>query len=140
VRPDSARRHTLENLLDSGAYTLNHVTAETFRQAHQCSARYPAEVSEFEATGLAPHWEPGFQAPFVQEARIRLAMSLQERHDLAINGTILIIGRIEQAWLPEDCLGPDGFVDLEQAGTVASSGLDSYHLTQRLGRLPYAKP
>jgi hypothetical protein len=35
---------------------------------------------------------------------------------------------------------PDGFVDLEKAGTLTCSGLDSYHKTARIARLSYAKP
>ena len=33
----------------------------------------------------------------------------------------------------------DGFVDIEAIDTVAVSGLDSYHVTERLARLAYAK-
>ena len=34
----------------------------------------------------------------------------------------------------------DGYVDIERAGTIAISGLDSYHETKRIARLSYAKP
>jgi len=34
----------------------------------------------------------------------------------------------------------DGFLDIEKAGTITSAGLDSYHTTQVLKRLEYAKP
>ena len=33
----------------------------------------------------------------------------------------------------------DGFIDLEKAGSVTVSGLDSYHVTKKLARLSYAK-
>jgi len=36
-------------------------------------------------------------------------------------------------------LQEDGFVDIEAIDTVAVSGLDSYHVTERLARLAYAK-
>jgi len=42
--------------------------------------------------------------------------------------------------LPEELLTDDGFVSLEKAGTVAVSSLDTYHQTQLLGHLSYAKP
>lgn len=35
---------------------------------------------------------------------------------------------------------PDGYVDIESLDLVTISGLDSYHSTQRLHRLSYAKP
>jgi hypothetical protein len=42
--------------------------------------------------------------------------------------------------IPEASLEEDGYIDLEAAGTVTCSGLDSYHRTERIGRLTYAKP
>jgi hypothetical protein len=34
----------------------------------------------------------------------------------------------------------DGTIDLEAAGSLTVAGLDSYHRTQKIGRLAYAKP
>jgi flavin reductase (DIM6/NTAB) family NADH-FMN oxidoreductase RutF len=66
-------------------------------------------------------------------------MEFKQRIDLTINGTIMIIGEIKNIYIPEDCLQDDGFLDIEKAGTVTCSGLDSYHLSKSLERLPYAK-
>jgi hypothetical protein len=52
----------------------------------------------------------------------------------------MIIGKINHVFLPDNCLLEDGFVDLEKAGTITCSGLDSYHSTNKLARLSYAKP
>ena len=139
-RPDSVPRHSLENLLATGVYTLNHVTGEMVPSAHQTAARYPREQSEFDATGLTPLWQGDFEAPFVKESRVRLGMRYREHHPMAINGTIIVIGEICHIHMPEHILGEDGFADLEQAGSVAVIGLDSYHSTRRLDRLSYAKP
>ena len=139
-RPDSVERHTLTNIENTGVYTINHLNAEMYTQAHQTSARYSKEQSEFEATGLNPVFEPGIAAPFVAESRLRFSLELREKIPLEINGTILIIGQITSVWLPEGVLQADGFIDLEQAGSLTCSGLDSYHQTQRLARLSYAKP
>jgi hypothetical protein len=51
-----------------------------------------------------------------------------------------MIGKIIKVMLPDDCVLPDGFIDIERAGTITVSGLDSYHTTNRLSRLSYAKP
>ena len=48
IRPGGDERHTLRNILDTGYYSLNHVTPDIIEPAHQTAARYPAEVSEFE--------------------------------------------------------------------------------------------
>lgn len=140
IRPDPVERHTLSNLLASGCYTLNHVRADWLEAAHQTAARYPREQSEFAATGLTEGWWPGFAAPFVQEASVRMGLRLREHQELAINGTHLVIGEVVQLELPGECLREDGSLDLEVAGSIALSGLDSYHATRRLRRLAYAKP
>jgi len=140
VRPHSVDRHSLGNLLATGVYTLNHVNRDIYQQAHQTSARYPKEVSEFAATGLTELWQEGFGAPYVQEAGIRLGLAFWEHRHLAINGTELIIGEIMQVWTLDDCVQDDGFVDIERAETVALSGLDCYHRSEYLTRLSYAKP
>ena len=140
MRPDSVERHTLANILSVGYYTINHLNEAIYKQAHQTSARYPKEVSEFDATGLTAEFKNNFKAPFVAESQIQLGIEFKERINLTINNTIMIIGEIKEMYFPTDCLLEDGYLDIEKAGTIACTGLDSYHLTQRLERLPYAKP
>lgn len=140
IRPHAVDRHTLEYLQETGCYTINHVHDGIIAAAHQTSARYPREVSEFEACGLTPEYCHDFPAPFVSEARIRLGMTLVETQELTVNGTVLVIGAIEHVLLPEGMMAEDGYVDVERTGTVALSGLDSYHRTRRAGRWAYAKP
>jgi flavin reductase (DIM6/NTAB) family NADH-FMN oxidoreductase RutF len=140
MRPDSVERHTLANILDTGFYTINHINAQIYEQAHQTSARYPKSMSEFDATGLTPQFKNDFVAPFVEESQIQLAMEFKERLDISINQTIMIIGEVKAIHFPTDCLAPDGFMNIEKAGTITVAGLDSYHTTQPLQRLPYAKP
>jgi len=139
-RPDTVERHTLTNIENTGIYTINHLTEAIYTKAHQTAARYPKEQSEFEAVGLTPEFEDGIPAPFVSESPLRFSLELREKISLGINGTILIIGQITHIWLPDQVLQADGFIDLEQAGTLTCSGLDSYHRTQRLARLSYPKP
>jgi flavin reductase (DIM6/NTAB) family NADH-FMN oxidoreductase RutF len=139
-RPDTVERHTLSNIEYTGYYTLNHLTDKIYEQAHQTSARYPKGASEFKATGLTPEFWEYFPAPFVAESPIRFAMEMREKIPLDLNGTILLIGQIKHVLLPDHVLQPDGFVDLEKAGSLTCSGLDSYHRTQRIARLSYAKP
>lgn len=55
-RPDSRRRHTLENIMETNCFTINHVNKTIYKKAHQRSARYPKHVSGFEATGLTPEF------------------------------------------------------------------------------------
>jgi flavin reductase (DIM6/NTAB) family NADH-FMN oxidoreductase RutF len=139
MRPDSVERHTLANILETRFYTINHLNEAIYRQAHQTSAKYPREVSEFDATGLHAEYKGNCKAPFVKESNVQLAVEFKQRIDLDINNTIMIIGEIKDIYFPENCWQADGFLDIEKAGTIACSGLDSYHVTHPLERLPYAK-
>ena len=139
-RPSPPERNTYSNIIETGFYTINHVNETIYKQAHQTSARYDKEISEFEITGLTPEYKDAFFAPYVTESNIQLGIEFKEKIDLTINNTILIIGEITQIYIPETCLSADGFVDIEKANTVTCSGLDSYHKTVQLDRLSYAKP
>lgn len=139
-RPGVVERHTLENILETGFYTINHINEEIFKQAHQTSAKYDREISEFEVTNLNPEYKNGFLAPFVKESYVQLAMEFKEKIVLNINKTVLVIGEVNTVYFPEDCIQIDGFLDIEKAESITCSGLDSYHKTTRIDRLSYAKP
>lgn len=139
-RPSPPQRDTLANILETGFYTINHINESIYKQAHQTSARYDYGESEFDITGLNPEFKNNFLAPFVQESHIQMGIEFKERIDITINNTIMVIGEIKEVYIPENCLGDDGFIDLEKANTITCSGLDSYHKTQKLDRLSYAKP
>lgn len=139
-RPSPPERDTMRNILETGFYTINHITESIYTKGHQTSARYDADISEFEAVGLTPEFKEGFLAPFVKESVIQLGIAFKEKVDITINNTTMIIGEIVQIYIPESCYNEDGFVDIEKANTITCSGLDSYHKTVRLDRLSYAKP
>ncbi|MDB9741659.1 flavin reductase [Akkermansiaceae bacterium] len=138
TRPASVERHTLNNILETGVWTLNHVHEEIMAQAHQCSARY--EVSEFEATGLREVYVDGIEAPFVEEARVRYALELREVMDIKVNDTKLIIGEVIYIETYDAFLLPDGGLDLVQAGSLGSTALDTYFDINQCGKFDYAKP
>ncbi len=139
-RPSPPQRDTLTNLLEVGYYTVNHINKAIYEKAHQTSARYDKEISEFDATGLTAEYKNDFKAPFVAESVVQIGIKFREKIDIKINRTTMVIGEIVQVHFPADCLSKDGFLDLEKATTVTCSGLDSYHSTEKLGRLSYPKP
>jgi flavin reductase (DIM6/NTAB) family NADH-FMN oxidoreductase RutF len=138
-RPDTVQRDTLTNILNTKQYTINYISAGDFEKAHQTSAKYETGTSEFEACGFTPQFDDDFKAPFVAEAPIKIAMAYEQRIDIALNNTILIIGRIEKIKLDEQFIAPDGFINLEQANTLGCAGLDAYYESKLIGRLHYAK-
>lgn len=140
MRPHTVVRDTLQNIKETGEYTINHICRSIIEPAHHSSARFEPDVSEFEALGLTPLKSEHVKAPFVAESNIRLGMQVQDIQLLAINQTELVIGQIVEVQLEEKWLAEDGYVDIEAADTIAISGLDSYHSTERQGRYSYAKP
>lgn len=139
MRPHVVPRHTIENIEATHHFTFNHVREEFFEEAHQTSARYPKEISEFEATGLKEEYSESFPAPYVLESSVKIGLRFVERHFITANATQLIVGEVIELRLPTIGIMSDGFVDLEKLGTITVSGLDSYHTTRSLKRLPYAK-
>ncbi len=140
IRPDSVERHTLRNILETGVFTINHIHESFFIQAHQTSARYPKEISEFKEANLSEELIENYYAPFVKESAIKISATFEQKINVEINGTVLLIAKVNYISLPRHCLLPDGFVDIEKAGTITCSGLDSYHSTKKIARLSYAKP
>jgi len=140
IRPHSVARHTLENIINTQYYTINHVNETIYQQAHQTSARYAINESEFKAVGLTELWQENFSAPFVKESRVKMGMKLREHIHLSVNKTEMIIGEIIRVYVTDDIICDDGYVNIEQSGTVAVSSLDSYHSTSLLSHLAYAKP
>lgn len=138
VRPGEPKENTLGNILHTKQYTINHVLPSFYKKAHQCSAKYPEGHSEFIEVNLTAQYVDGCIAPFVLESKIKFSCEWVQSVNIELNGTTLIIGRIEKIILPDDIIQADGFIDIEQAETVTCSGLDSYHVTQRLSRLSYA--
>lgn len=136
-RPNTVIRHTLDNILNSGFFTLNHVTSEFYREAHWTSAGW--EGSEFDAVGIEAEYLDGFMAPFVKKSPVKLACTLLETQQLKVNQTIFMIGRIDSVYIDEKGLRNDGSLDLEALDTVTVAGLDDYYTGKRLGRLSYAK-
>lgn len=142
-RPPGDDSHNYHNLAATGHFTLSHVTAAIHEAAHQTSARYAADVSEFEAVGLTPHWhgdgEAQFPAPAVAESPVRIGLVVQD--DLPLpNGCRFVIGAIQWVDVAQHLQASDGFLDLAAADTIALGGLDAYHTAERVARLSYAKP
>lgn len=137
-RPHTVERGTLENILETKYFTLNHITEGFYQEAHHTSARW--DVSEFAACGLEEEYKDEFIAPYVKGSPLQVGLEWVDRKDLEINGTILMIGAIRELYIQENAIGEDGFIDLGALGTITCSGLDGYHRVEKIARLSYAKP
>jgi flavin reductase (DIM6/NTAB) family NADH-FMN oxidoreductase RutF len=140
IVPDGkTSRHTYDNIKNTGFFTINHVSKSLVERAHQTSASYPDGVSEFEAVGLTPQYLGLKNVPYVLESAIKMGLEFVEELSIKSNGTIMIIGKVVELFLPENCLDEKGNLDLMLAETVALSGLDTYYKAKMLHRLPYAR-
>lgn len=139
-RPVKAAPHTMANIRVTGVYTINHINPSFLDKAHQSSAKYPAEVSEFDEVGLTPEFHENISAPFVKESKVKYALTLEEIIPIKLNDTFLVIGKIHHVIIEEDILLQDGFLELDKASTLCSNGIDGYYSTQLIDRYHYAKP
>jgi flavin reductase (DIM6/NTAB) family NADH-FMN oxidoreductase RutF len=140
IRPNSVQRDTLANLIETGYCTLNHVNEDIIAQAHQTSARYPKEISEFKACGLTEQYLDKFKAPFVQESKIKIALQFIRQEKLPENGSHFVVTQIVDVYMPEGTIQNNGSIDIDSAGTVCVGGLDTYYKTEKLSQFSYAKP
>lgn len=139
-RPITAAPHTLANIQATGVYTINHIHPSILEQAHQTSAKYPAEVSEFDEVGLTPEFSENMAAPFVKESKVKYGLILEEVIPIHLNDTFLVIGKIQEVKLDPFIVSSDGFLELDKVSSLCSNGIDGYYSTQHIDRYEYAKP
>lgn len=140
IRPTTVPRNTYENIKNSGCYTINHVHEDIIEDAHHCSAKYDASISEFSMTDLEEAYDHACLAPFVKGAPVQMHMKFREEHHLEVNGTILIIGEIMGIYVEEKLLKDDGFIDLSEGKVSTINGADGYAIPTLKTRLPYQRP
>lgn len=138
-RPREAAPHTIRNIEVRGKYTINHIHPAFVEKAHQCSAKYPDGVNEFHEVGLTPDYKDDFNIPYVAESRVQMGLELSEIIPLK-NGTFLVVGNLVNAYVSEEALGNDGFINLAKTNSLVSLGLDGYYQVNPLQRYTYAKP
>lgn len=139
-RPDTVRRETLRNILETQEYTINYVSSMFYKNAHQSSAKYDKAQSEFDYCGFKEYYVDGFNAPFVDEAIVKVGMKFVQKLDIAINAIILVIGSIETIELNDHLISEDGFVELSKENALLCAGLDAYYDSKLIERLEYALP
>ncbi len=131
--------HTYHNIIQTGVYTLNHVHKDFVENAHYTSAKFAADVSEFEACGLTMEMQEGFKAPFVAESKIKMGLRFVQEIPITLNDTKLIIGQVEHVYVQKSALMDDGRLQLNAVDDVCASGLDMYHEVKMIAEYPYAK-
>jgi flavin reductase (DIM6/NTAB) family NADH-FMN oxidoreductase RutF len=140
LRPhQDVRRHTYENILENGAFTLNHIHADFVEKAHYTSAKFDKTVSEFDACGLTEEYLFGFPAPFVKESALKIGLLHVETVPVRSSNTLMIVGEIAHLILPDHAIDARGYIDLGSISDVGISGLNSYYGLKKIAEFPYAR-
>lgn len=68
-------------------------------------------------------------------------MRLEEIVPIKQNNTFLVIGSIQDVFIDdENIIQKDGFLSIEEAGSICSLGIDAYYKCSFTNRYAYAKP
>ncbi len=130
--------HTLRNILQTEFYTINHIHPEFVEKAHYTSAKFSSDVSEFDACNLSEEYINHFKAPFVQESIFKMGLRFKEAVDIKLNGTVLVIGEIEELVIADKAFVNQD-IDLEASEGVGISGLNTYYSLKKIDSYPYAR-
>ena len=139
TRPNTVPRHTYKNIIDTGYYTINHISKDNIKKAHYTSAKFKSNESEFEKCDLKEMYIDDFYAPYVEESEVKIGLKLIEETVIKSNNTILIVGEIVTIIIENNLVDTDGSLKFENMDSVCISGLDTYYQTKKLAKYPYAK-
>jgi len=140
LRPLTVERQTYNNIKETGYFTINQIIESIHQQAHQTSAKYPSETSEFDACELTAYWMKDFGVPFVDESPIKIGLSFVEEQEIKANGTVLIVGKIDHLILPKSSVNEEGHINLETLGGIGIGGLDTYYSCKEIAQYEFARP
>jgi flavin reductase (DIM6/NTAB) family NADH-FMN oxidoreductase RutF len=138
-RPLGADSHTYKNIKANGVFTINHVHEAFVEKAHYTSARFDVNQSEFDTCKLTATYLEGFAAPFVQESFIKIGLRFVQEIPIELNGTTLMIGKIEHLFIEEKSIETDGNIRLDFTKDVVVAGLETYYKVEKVAQFPYAK-
>ena len=139
TRPENGNRNTYNNIITNKLFTINHIKKNQIISAHQSSAKYPKNISEFDKTDLIAEYKKNFDAPFVKDSPVQIGCSFVNEYFIKENKTTLMIGKIEMLFIDEKLLLEDGFVQLDKEDIITVNGVDGYALPKLIKRFPYAK-
>ncbi len=138
-RPQTAEvGDTYRNIQENEYYTINHIHPGFVKNAHYTSGKFDKKLSEFERCNLTEEYISDFKAPFVKESYFKIGMKFKEALDIKLNGTVLVIGEIENLVLPDASFVNDD-IDLELTNSLGISGLNSYYELKKIARYPYVR-
>jgi flavin reductase (DIM6/NTAB) family NADH-FMN oxidoreductase RutF len=124
---DGQKKDTLRNIEQTQEFVLHVVTEDIVQQMNQTAAEYPADVSEFDASGLTPIPSEKVKPFRVKESPIQMECILHQIVSLGetVGSGSLVLGRVVQLHFSEDVY-QDGKILTQKLKPVARLAGSSY--------------
>ena len=124
----SPPKQTLNNILATRHFSINHVSHSIVKRAHATSYKYQNSESEFKECNLTELFINGFETPFVKESIVSIGLSFKNKYLIAENGVIMIIGEVQHIIIKNrNYINDNGEVDIEKSNSVGVTGNNSYY-------------
>tara|TARA_B100001758_G_C18379440_1_gene596316 strand:+ start:205 stop:834 length:630 start_codon:yes stop_codon:yes gene_type:complete len=133
------RRDTFENIIQNNSYTFNHISSSMIKRAHQTSAKFDKNISEFDSCKFTEEYIDDMVAPYVKESNVKIGMKLSEVVEMDCTDSKLVVGEINQILISNEFLEKDFSLNLEKSNSVGVCGLNHYYSTKKNRSLPYAR-
>ncbi|WP_268847917.1 flavin reductase family protein [Flavobacterium aestivum] len=137
VHPASISTDTYKYIMETGFFTVNHITVDMITDAHHTSINYKTEISEFDKSNLEEEYKDGINIPFVKGSPVQLYCKFVNEYTIKENNTIHIIASIEHVFYDEDLEHKDGWLQLDKGNIVALDGVDGYFSPKLIDRFQY---
>jgi len=141
MRPNKdVKRDTLNNILETKQFTINHVHSTFVEKAHYTSLNFNQDQSEFDYCNLKSFYIDNYLPPFVKESKVKIGLKLNEIIPIKSNGCKFIIGEVEHILIDDSIdLMDEGALNLENSISVGVGGLNSYYSMNKIAQLPYPR-
>lgn len=131
-RRDGSPKDTLKNVLETGEFVINVVSASLTEAMNQSSAELPADESEFDLTGLVPASSRVVRAPGVERSPVRIECRLL--HHLSLDegpgGANIVVGSIVHMFIDDKMLDGTGYADPDSLDLIGRLGGSTYCRTR----------
>ena len=96
------RQHTLQGIRQSMAFSVNIPSTDLVAETDYCGLVHGSQADKTEVCGFDVFYGATEGAPFVAQCPVNMGCRVE--HMLDLGGNWLVIGRIEETQISEDCL------------------------------------
>jgi flavin reductase (DIM6/NTAB) family NADH-FMN oxidoreductase RutF len=129
-------KDTLRNVEQTGEFVVNTVDESLGPRMVQSSGDWPADVDEFQLTGLTPVPSDLVKPPRVGESPINMECRLHRIVELG--AAFFVVGEIVRAHVKDEVL-TNGRVDIEKLRPLGRLGGDGYSVVREVVHMPRPK-